>query len=641
MTTNIDILLSQLTLEEKVSLLAGSAMWNTTGVERLGIPSIKVTDGPNGARGASGFAGGMTAACFPCGISLASTWNLELVQRIGVALGEEAKSKGAHMLLAPTVNIHRSPLNGRNFECYSEDPYLSARVGVAYINGVQSQNVGACIKHYVCNESELERNTIDSVVGERALRELYLPPFKAAVQEADTWGIMSAYNKVNGTFASENPYTLIDILRDEWGFEGIVMSDWFGTKSTAASVNGGQDLEMPGPPAWRGDKLLATVQAGEAEEEAITRAARNMLYTIQRAGAFEQPEEVPEKAIDNPDHRALIREAAAEGIVLLKNTDNILPLDPTKMDTVAVIGPNARTAQIMGGGSAQVNSHYRVTPYDGFVAKAGEDMELAYAVGTTNHKNLPALETRWLSTSKGNSESTSGFSGEYFDNLDLSGEPVFQETIMTSERMWFGDFSDAVDINAFSARFTSTLTAPESGLYTFSLISVGLTRLLINGKQVIDNWDEQQRGDFFFGMGSSEVLYEADLEAGQKLELVIEYSKAGTMPLSIFRVGCLPPMADDTIGEATALAAESDVAVVYVGHSGEWETEGQDRPDMDLVCEQNALVEAVAAANPNTVVVLNTGSPITMPWLDKVAAVVQAWFPGQECGNAITDSTLR
>ncbi|MEM7129160.1 MAG: glycoside hydrolase family 3 C-terminal domain-containing protein [Chloroflexota bacterium] len=633
MTIDIEQLLEQLTLEEKASLLAGSAMWHTTPVERLNIPAIKVSDGPNGARGSGGFAGSTTAACFPCGISLAATWNVDIVHQIGAAIGEEAKTKGAHILLGPTANIHRSPLNGRNFECYSEDPFLSARMAVAYIRGLQSQHVGACIKHYVCNDSEFERNTIDSIVGERALREIYLPPFKAAVQEADTWGIMSAYNKVNGIYASENPYTLLDILRDEWGFEGIVMSDWFGTKSTAASVNGGQDLEMPGPPAWRGGKLLAAAQAGEAKEEAITDSARRMLYTIQRAGAFEDPTDSPEQAIDNPAHRMLIRQAAAEGIVLLKNEGEILPIDPAKSETVAVIGPNARTAQIMGGGSAQVNTHYRVSPYESLLAKVGEEMEVAYAIGTTNHKSLPVLEAAWLATQGGQG----GFAGEYYDNLDLAGSPVFQEAIQSSERMWFGEFSPDVDINSFSARFTGTITAPESGRYTFSLISVGLTRLLLDGQQVIDNWDEQQPGDFFFGMGSAEVTYEVDLQAGQEVELVIEYSKSGTMPLSIFRVGCLPPMVEDTIGEAVALAAQSDIALVYVGHSGEWETEGHDRPDMELVCEQNDLVEAVAAVNPNTVVILNTGAPITMPWIDKVAAVLQAWFPGQECGNAITD----
>ena len=288
----IDALLQAMTLEEKVSLLAGSSMWYSTPVERLGIPAIKVSDGPNGARGGGGFVGGsVTSACFPVGIALSSTWNTGLVEQIGGALGEETKTKGAHMLLAPTVNIHRSPLNGRNFECYSEDPYLSARMAVAYITGLQRENVGATVKHYVCNDSEFERNTISSEVDERALREIYLPPFKAAVQEAKSWGVMSAYNRINGVYACDNRPLLIDILKQEWGFDGIVMSDWFGTRSTAEAANNGLDLEMPGPPIWRGQRLLQAVEAGEASAEAIDEAARRMLRIILRSGAFENPED--------------------------------------------------------------------------------------------------------------------------------------------------------------------------------------------------------------------------------------------------------------------------------------------------------------------------------------------------------------
>src|SRR5258708_7151716 len=264
MRDSVDELLRQLTLQEKVALLAGADMWHTTPIERLGIPALKVTDGPHGARGSEGFTGAVTSACFPAEIALAASWNTALVERVGQALGQETRDKGAHVLLAPTVNIHRSPLAGRNFGCFSEDPYLSARMAVAYITGVQSQGVGATVKHYACNDSEFERTSISSEVSERALREIYLPPFQAAVQEAHTWAIMAAYNKVNGIDASEHPYLLTDILRKEWGFDGLVVSDWFmSVKSTAASVNAGLDLEMPGPGLWRGEKLLQAVANGE------------------------------------------------------------------------------------------------------------------------------------------------------------------------------------------------------------------------------------------------------------------------------------------------------------------------------------------------------------------------------------------
>src|SRR6266849_5221578 len=297
---DVEDLLRQMTMQEKVAMLAGTNDWYTVPVERLGIPSLKTTDGPNGARGAGGFSAGVKAACFPAEISLASTWDQDLLQRVGQALAQEAKMKGAQVLLAPTVNIQRSPLGGRNFECFSEDPYLSARLAVAYITGLQREGVGASVKHYVCNDSEFERYSISAEVRERALREIYLPPFEAAVREANTWTVMAAYNLVNGIAASENPYLLTEILRNEWGFDGVVVSDWFeSVKSTAASVNAGLDLEMP-EPRWRGKKLLAAVERGEVAEATIETSVRRLLLLLDKAGLFEHPEAVAEQAIDLP-----------------------------------------------------------------------------------------------------------------------------------------------------------------------------------------------------------------------------------------------------------------------------------------------------------------------------------------------------
>src|SRR6266705_2044213 len=365
---NVEELLGQMTVQEKVAMLAGTNTWYTVPVERLGIPSLKMSDGPNGARGAGGFTGGVKSACFPAEILLASTWDTDLIERVGQALAREAKLKRVQVLLGPTVNIQRSPLGGRNFECFSEDPYLSARLAVAYIKGLQREGVGASIKHYVCNDEEFERFTISSEVRERALREVYLQPFQAAVREAQPWTIMAAYNLVNGTPASENPYLLTEILRHEWGYEGVVVSDWFmSVKSTAASVNAGLDLEMPFP-KWRGKQLLEAVQRGEVEESTIDTSVRRLLQLLAKAGLFEHTEQVPEQALDLPEHRALIREAGAEGIVLLKNEHNLLPLQREHFTSLAMIGPNARVAQIMGGGSAQVNAHYAVTPLDSVMA---------------------------------------------------------------------------------------------------------------------------------------------------------------------------------------------------------------------------------------------------------------------------------
>ncbi len=630
----IDALLQAMTLEEKVSLLAGASTWSTASIERLGIPAIKVSDGPNGARGAGNFAGGtVTSACFPVGIALASTWNPELIEQVGQALGEEAQTKGAQMLLAPTVNMHRSPLSGRNFECYSEDPYLAARIAVAYIQGLQSRNVGATVKHFVCNDSEFERNSISSEVGERALREIYLPPFQAAVQEAKTWGVMSSYNKINGVFAGENATTLRTILKQEWGFDGLVMSDWFGTKSTAASINNGLDLEMPGPAIWRDvPQILEGIRTGEIQQEAVDEAARRILRIVMRSGVFEQPVNRPEQAVDRPEHRALIRTTGAESIVLLKNEGNILPLQKDTLKTLAIIGPNAKTAQIMGGGSAQVNAHYAVTPYAGISAQVGDTIQLGYEIGCTNHKMLPRLDTSLLSP-----EGKKLFSLDYYNSLDLTSDVVYQATTNITDQIWMGTIAPGVQIDNFSVRLTGTLVPQENGLHSFGLTSAGLSRLFVDGHEVIDNWTQQTHGDTFFGMGSTDVRAQVAMTAGQPYKLTLEYSSKNSVMLTGFRLGYLPPIAEDAIERAVALATRSDVALLFVGLNGDWEGEGHDRPDMELVGEQVTLIERVAAANPKTVVVLQTGSPVTMPWLDKVAGVIQTWYPGQECGNAIAD----
>jgi beta-glucosidase len=637
MSDRIEDLLGQMTLQEKVSLLAGSDMWHTVAIKRLGIPALKMSDGPNGARGGGSLVGGTKAACFPAGISLASTWNTDLVRRIGQALGQETRSKGAHVLLAPTVNIHRSPLNGRNFENYSEDPYLSARMAVAYINGVQSEGVGTSVKHYICNDSEFERNTINSEVDERTLREIYLPPFEAAIREAKSWTIMASYNLVNGVAASENPYLLTEILRDEWGYDGLVVSDWFmSVKSTAPSVNAGLDLEMPGPGVWRGELLSQAVERGEVDEATLDTSVRRLLRLLERAGVFEHPEEPAEQGNDLPEHRALIREAAAEGIVLLKNAGAVLPLQKEKLHSVAIIGPNAKVARIMAGGSAQVNAHYAVTPYDGVVTKLGEQIEVGYELGCPNHKQLPqfALD-QLLAGVEGNEH---GWRTDYFNGRDLAGSPVYTEISQQPELMWFGsNINPSFDVHNFSMRATARFTPEQTGTYTFSLTSAGLSRLFIDGELLVENWTQQVPGEAYFGMGSTEVRTERDLVAGQEHMLTLEYAKSQDGLIAAVRPGCLPPLPADGIERAVTLASRSDVALIFAGLSGEWESEGFDRPNIDLVGQQDELIARVAAANKQTIVVLNTGSPIAMPWLEQVAAVVEAWFPGQECGNAIAD----
>jgi beta-glucosidase len=622
MSQRVEQILGELTLEEKVSLLSGEDFWSVPAIERLGIGKLRVTDGPNGARGGGSLIGGVKSASFPVGIAIGATWNVELARDIGAALADEVKSKGAHMLLAPTVNIHRSVTNGRNFECYSEDPILSAELAVGYISGLQGQGIGATIKHFVGNESEIERTTMSSEIDERSLREIYLIPFEWAVKKAGTWGVMSSYNRLNGTFTSEHNWLLSTVLRDEWGYDGIVMSDWFGSHSTAPTVNAGLDLEMPGPTRDRGQKFIDAVNAGEVSLETLDKRVRAMLLLMERVGSLDDHRPYQEKAEDRPEHRALIRRAGAEAAVLLKNT-GILPLKP---DTrIAVIGPNAKRAQIMGGGSAQLNAHYRVSPWEGLVAQLGED-SLSYAPGCGNDRFEPLLRGK--------------LAVEYFANETLAGEPVHIGEMEDAQAFWIGNVAEGkVDPLHFSARIRATFTPEKSGTHRVGIYSAGFTKVFVDGKLIADAWTSWTKGSTFFEEGCDEVVGTVDLEAGRSYEVTIEFgTKAfATLGLAAFACGIGLPLGDDAIAEAVRAARNADVALLFIGRNGEWDTEGSDLPGILLPGRQNELVAAVAQANPNTVVVLQTGGPVEMPWLQSVAAVLQAWYPGQEAGNAIAD----
>ncbi len=622
----IEKLLDEMTLEEQVSMLSGADFWTTVGVERLGVPKIKVSDGPNGARGGGSLVGGVKAAAFPCGISIGASWNTALAYEIGGALAQEARSKGACVLLAPTVNIHRSGLNGRNFECYSEDPHLTAELAVGYINGLQDGGVAGTIKHFVGNESEIERFTMSSDVGERALREIYFPPFEAAVKRAGVRAVMSSYNRLNGTFTSEHEWLLTQVLRVEWGFDGIVMSDWFGSHSTVEAINAGLDLEMPGPARDRGDKLVQAVKDGRVQPETVRASVKRILELIEWSGAFENPGIADETAEDRPEHRALIRRAGAEGTVLLKN-NGILPLSKSGLGTVAAFGPNADVARIMGGGSAQINSHYKVTPLEGLKAALSGSNAIFHAPGAGNRRLVRMCEGK--------------IELEYYANTQLEGDVVYREVLAQSENLWFDPKTDAYELGNFSARARFTYVAEESGEHLVGLVSSGRSRLYVDGKLLIENWDGWKSGINYFTTGNNEARATVPLEMGQKLEIMVEYRSPmpgdAEIALHALRFGIERPLGADDLAEAVQKAAECDVAVIYAGRDGEWDSEGIDLPDMRLPGGQEALIEKVAAVNANTIVVLQTGGPIEMPWLGKVAAVLQAWYPGQEAGNAIAD----
>ncbi|WP_068112968.1 beta-glucosidase [Tropicimonas marinistellae] len=622
-TTTIETLLDEMTVEEQVSLLAGEDFWSLPPIPRLGIGKLRVTDGPNGARGGGGLVDNVPAAAFPVGIALGASWNPALTEEVGAALAQEVRSKGAHVLLAPTVNIHRSVANGRNFECYSEDPELTAALLVGYIRGLQGAGVGATIKHFAGNESEIQRTTMSSEVDERSLREIYLRPFEDAVKKAGSWAVMSSYNRLNGTYTSEHPWLLTDVLRGDWGFDGVVMSDWFGSHSTSETVNAGLDIEMPGPTRDRGDKLVAAVAAGEVSPETLRARAGNVLRLMARCGALHDTDPHEEVANDLPAHRALIRRAGAEGTVLLKNT-GVLPLGKPAAK-IAVIGPNAREARIMGGGSAQITPHYIVSPWDGLAARLGAE-SLAYAPGCTNH--------RWEPLAKAD------ITVDFFANSNLEGEPVHSETMRESQAFWVPPIAGGkVDPQDFSARLAWTFTPERTGRHRFGIHSAGYSRLFVDGRLVADAHDSWTAGRTFFEEGCDEVVGEIDLEAGRSYTVSVEFvaRKSEMLAFSAFRAGIGRPLGDAEIAAAAEIARNAETALLFVGRSGEWDTEGSDLQNMRLPGRQDDLIAAVAAANPRTVVVLQTGGPVEMPWLESAAAVLQAWYPGQECGNAIAD----
>lgn len=622
----VDALLDRLTLEEQVALLSGADFWTTVAIARLGIPRIKVTDGPNGARGGGSLVGGVKSACFPAAVALGASWNPALVGAMGVALAEEAKTKAARVLLAPTINIQRSGLNGRNFECYSEDPTLTGELAVAFVTGVQSQGVAATVKHFVANESEIERFSISSDVDERTLREIYLAPFETVVKRAAPWAVMTSYNRLNGTFTSEHAWLLQTVLRQQWGFDGLVMSDWFGSHATAQTVNAGLDLEMPGPTRDRGAALVAAVAAGQVAPETVRCRARAVLTLLQRVGAFDNPEMAEERAVDRPEHRALIRRLGADGMVLLKN-DGVLPLDRAQVGAVAVLGPNAARAQVMGGGSAQINAHYRVSPLEGVRAALAGSNRVVLAPGCGNDRLVRRIDAPVVA--------------EFFDNTIFAGPVVHTERYPFSEAFWGDSPSAALSGPDFSCRLTTVMRAEADGEHVFGVTSAGLCRLSVDGELVVDSWEGWRAGPSnFFCRGNEEVRATKVLAAGRDYTITAAYRtpiEAGGLDIRAVRFGVEKPLGDAAIAEAVAAARDADVALVFVGRTAEWDCEGNDLPGFELPGRQNELVAAVAAVNRRTVVVLQTGGPVLMPWLDQVAAVVEAWYPGQEAGHAIAD----
>ena len=626
--TNINKLIQDLTLQEKISLMSGFNSWYTNKIDRLNIPSIKMSDGPNGVRGDS--TSGKSSACFPCAISIGSTWDIDLINQLGVALGEEAKVKDVDVLLGPTINIHRHPLGGRHFESFSEDPFLTGKIATEYVKGVQSQNVAACLKHFIGNDTEYERHLVSSNIDEKTLREIYLLPFEMGVKEGNAQVVMSAYNKLNNIYCSSHKELLIDILKDEWGFDGYVVSDWGAALETEENARGGLDLEMPGPGNVWGDQLYAAVSEGKVEEELINDKVRRILNIASFSKRFENPTNKPEESNDSAEHRKLLKKAAASGMVLLKNND-LLPLK-SDIKNLAIIGPNAKEAQIIGGGSASLKPHYQAHPLEAFENKLGDQINISYAKGCHTHKYLPKVKEELMDDEK-------GFLVEYFEGSKFDENILVEEHLIGNKFWVFEGFAKDViakfDQPDISVRFSCAYTPDISGNHEFEIFGIGKARLFIDGKELIDNWTETSPGEAFFSFSSDSKKALVDLDEGKTYQLEIRYKFEGNFP-AIY-IGCQTPDKVNLFDEALEVAKAADQVVLIVGTNSDWETEGNDRSDFNLPANQNHLIEEVLQVNPNTLVVLNTGSPVKMPWADRAEAILQTWFAGQEFGNAMVD----
>lgn len=634
----VETALGKLDLDTKARLLAGQDMWSLPAVPEIGLKSLVMSDGPIGVRGVRWTADDPSIA-LPSPTALAAAWDPELARRAGRLLAQEARRKGVHVLLAPTVNLHRSPLGGRHFECYSEDPYLTGAVGSGYVNGVQDGGVGTTVKHFVGNDAETERFTVDSVIAPRPLRELYLAPFEAIVANAHPWGIMTAYNRVNGTTMTEHRYLVNEVLRGEWGFDGCNVSDWMAARSTAGDILGGMDVAMPGPVTVYGAPLAEAVRAGEVPESAVDDAVRNVLRLAARVGILEGAPAAVGEVPAPIDGQALARELAARGFVLVRNEavadgKPVLPLAAAPGHTVALSGAAARDARVLGGGSATVFPERIVSPLDGLAA-ALPDGALTYTVGADPSDELTPADK--------------GFQLRAVCR-DASGAVLGTGSLPTGQVQWIGDdLPEGVTYGTMaSLEVTGTFVPRESGEHAFGTRGLGAFTLAVDGETrwhgVQPMGDEADPFEAFFG--APQVRTRLTLAEGEAVEVSLTYQvpDVTTLPLKaiMFSFLHLGPQrsADELIAEAVEAARTADTAVVVVATTERVESEGFDRKDLTLPGRQNDLVRAVAAVNPNTVVVVNAGSPVELPWRDEVAAVLLTWFPGQEGGAALADVLL-
>ena len=618
-----------MTLEEKCRLLGGASSWRTNAIPRLGIPAIKMSDGPNGVRGESQGTTRTPGLNIPTSIVVGASWDVHLALQLGVLLGREARRKAVHVVLAPTVNLHRTPIGGRTFECLSEDPELSAQLASAIVRGVQSQEVAVTVKHFAANDTEVDRMTVDALVDETVLREFYLRPFESTVIDAGAWGVMSSYNRVNGHHAANNRELLHEILRVDWGFDGFVVSDWFGAHDTVESIRAGLDIPMPGPSTIYGKKLLKAAEQGVVAEADIDARVETVLRLIERTRADEFPASSVEITVDDEYEREIVRNAAVAGTVLVRNVANALPLEPGSVDSIAVVGPNARATRTQGGGSSGMQAMQTSTILDGLRARYGDHV-VSWRRGTSIDKLAPVVEAERMRTPEG----AFGWRVEYFDRDEVNSTPRYSTITDRSVLTFFGAAPQGVDPFDFTVAVTGEFIPEVDGTHDVSLVITGMGSLSVNGEVVVDDLLGQlPRSREYFGFGSEEQVHGIPMKKGVPVKFEARMrTRAG---FSALRIGIAEPLDTNELKDAVAFAANADAAIVVVGTNDEWETEGHDRDSIALPGQQDELVRQIAAVNPRTIVVVNAGAPVAMPWFNDVHAILIGFFGGMEMGNAV------
>lgn len=618
-------LLDKLSLEQKAALVQGADFWTTVPLPGIGLRALTLSDGPAGVRGPR-WDEREPSLNLPSGSALAASWDVDLAHRYGAAAAAEARRKGVDVVLGPTINLHRSPLGGRHFECFSEDPELTSGLGAAYVRGLQDNGVAATPKHYVANDSETDRFTVDVQVDERALRELYLAPFERAV-DAGTWSLMSAYNAVDGVTMTENDL-LENPLNSEWGFDGVVVSDWTAVRSLD-SVPAAQDLAMPGPaPAWA--DLVDAVRDGRVDEADLDRKVLRILLLAERVGALEGAEPIEPAAVDGP---AFAREAGIAGTVLLRN-EGLLPLDAASLTRVAVIGHNARDARTQGGGSATVLPERTVSPLDG-IREALPGAEVTYEIGAVVQEGVAEIPLAQITNP------VTGEPGIRVSFIGDDGGELFAEDRRSTALVWFG--GDAPIAASRTVVFSTRYTPASTGTIELGFAGANPGRMFVDGALVLDDAPVIEGSDLGAAfLNPPSLTAPVSVQEGTPIDVRVEFSRADAGALSgalSATVGIAPERTDpdELIRRAVASASAAQIAVVVVGTNSKVESEGYDRTDLDLPGRQDDLVRAVAATGTPVIVVVNAGSPVVLPWAAEVGALVQGYFGGQEFGHALAD----